>query len=185
MHHFGHWVSIAYKHQREQKFIEQGAVISRYYRLKSVIKLLQSNVNWERSIRKLKSKHDRRLTIISLASLKYRVYIKHIDANKFKTAEAFHEFSLKRRVIQSITKIRDLYTLPKHIEAQQLEKATELYRFKILQRLFNAFHDTSIHVIKSKRINNEKAHICYAKNLFKNFTRYLKIAGTKLLLNDE
>jgi hypothetical protein len=159
MHHFSHWVSIAYTHQREQKFVEQGAIISRYYRLKSVIKLLQSNVSWERSIRKQKSKHNIRLKIISLASLKYRVIIKHADENKFKTAEAFHEFSLKRRVIQSITKIRDLYTLPKNIEIQQLEKATELYRFKFLQRLFNAFHSTSIHVIKSKRINNEKAHI--------------------------
>lgn len=44
MHHYSHWINIAYKNQKEQLLIEEGAIISRHYMLKSAIKSLKKNV---------------------------------------------------------------------------------------------------------------------------------------------
>ena len=102
MYHFSNWVHIAYKNQKEKLYIQEGTIISKHYLLKSALKLLQKNVVWEKITRKMKYKHEERLKMKSLASLKLFVILKNADKNKLTTAEAFHEFALKRRVLRSI-----------------------------------------------------------------------------------
>ena len=52
----------------------------------------------------------------AFTSLKCYDFLKKSEKHKFSTAEKFHEFTLKRKILKGFYKIYDTFSLPKTIE---------------------------------------------------------------------
>ena len=91
------WLFLAFQNRKTEVKVQQVSEISNFYRLKHTFSTLKRNVAWGQIERRLSLKRDLSLKLKSLDSLKLNNVISKYQKQRTLTAEAFHEFSLKRK----------------------------------------------------------------------------------------